>query len=74
MIARIEARADIELLALGIGHDVTDYYRHAVMLDDEERLGNMMIEQLGRLFARADANRGRTEAKCGSPSFNPTLR
>jgi cobaltochelatase CobT len=38
-------------LAIGIGHDVTDYYRHAVMLDDEGQLGNAMTEQLCRLFA-----------------------
>jgi len=50
-IAQIEARGAIELLAIGIGHDVTDYYRHALMLDDEERLGNAMTEQLSGLFA-----------------------
>jgi cobaltochelatase CobT len=50
-IAHIEASGTIELLAIGIEHDVADYYRHAVMLDDEERLGNAMTEQLCQLFA-----------------------
>lgn len=51
VIAQIEARGTIELLAIGIGHDVTEYYRRAVMLDDEERLGGVMTEQLCKLFA-----------------------
>jgi cobaltochelatase CobT len=54
VIARIETRSPIELLAIGIGHDVTDYYRHALMLDDEERLGTAMIEQLCSLFSGRD--------------------
>ena len=71
VIAQIEGRGEIELLAIGIGHDVTDYYHHAVMLDDEENLGYTMIEELGGLFTRADANGGRTGAKNGA-SFKPT--
>lgn len=51
VIARIEARGTIELSAIGIGHDVTDYYRYALMLDDEERLGTAMTDQLCGLFA-----------------------
>jgi cobaltochelatase CobT len=50
-IAHIEARGGLELLAIGIGHDVTDYYRNAVMLDDAERLGDAMAKQLCDLFA-----------------------
>jgi cobaltochelatase CobT len=51
VIAHIEARGAIELLAIGIGHDVTQYYRQAMMLDDEEQLGSAMTEQLCGLFA-----------------------
>ena len=51
VIAHIEAQGAIELLAIGIGYDVTDYYRQAVMLDDEEQLGHAMTEQLCGLFA-----------------------
>jgi len=51
VIAQIEARRAIELLAIGIGHDVTEYYGHALMLDDEAGLGSAMTEQLCGLFA-----------------------
>ena len=54
VIADIEARNTIELLAIGIGHDVTDYYRHAIVLEDEARLGNAMTEQLCGLFAETN--------------------
>jgi cobaltochelatase CobT len=53
VIAQIETDGTIELLAIGIGHDVTDYYRHAVMLDDEEGLGAAMTEQLSALLVRS---------------------
>jgi cobaltochelatase CobT len=51
VISSIEAHGAIELLAIGIGHDVTEYYPQSVMLDDEERLGSAMMEQLRELFA-----------------------
>ena len=40
----------VELLAIGIGHDVTRYYRRAVTIMDVEQLGGTMIEQLAALF------------------------
>jgi cobaltochelatase CobT len=46
----IETMSDVELLAIGIGHDVTRYYRRAVTLTDAEQLGGAMIEQLATLF------------------------
>jgi cobaltochelatase CobT len=46
----IETRSDIELTAIGIGHDVTRYYRRAVTIGDMEQLGSVMMEQLGSLF------------------------
>jgi cobaltochelatase CobT len=45
----IETRSDIELTAIGIGHDVTRYYRRAVTIGDMEQLGSVMMEQLGSL-------------------------
>lgn len=46
----IETRSAIELAAIGIGHDVTRYYRRAVTITDMEQLGSVMMEQLGSLF------------------------
>ena len=46
----IETRSPVELVAIGIGHDVTDFYRRAVAIPDVEQLGATMIEQLAELF------------------------
>ena len=46
----IENKTDIELLAIGIGHDVTRYYDHAVKITDVQDLGDVMINQLTDLF------------------------
>ena len=46
----IERRSPVELIAIGIGHDVTRYYSRAVTIMDAEQLGGAMIEQLARLF------------------------
>jgi cobaltochelatase CobT len=50
MIGWIEARSPVELVAIGIGHDVTRYYSRAVTIMDAEQLGGTMIEQLASLF------------------------
>jgi cobaltochelatase CobT len=50
VIEWIERRSTIELVAIGIGHDVTRYYSRAVTIMDAEQLGGAMIEQLARLF------------------------
>ncbi|NIE79789.1 cobaltochelatase CobT-related protein [Asaia sp. As-1742] len=50
VIARIEASPETELLAIGIGHDVTRYYRNSVTLTNAEELGGTMIKQLSDLF------------------------
>ena len=47
----IEQRSSVELLAIGIGHEVTDFYRRAVTIASVEELGATMIEQLAWLFA-----------------------
>jgi cobaltochelatase CobT len=46
----IERRSSVELLAIGIGHDVTRYYKRAVTIVDVEQLGGAMTEKLAELF------------------------
>lgn len=46
----IEKNSEVELTAIGIGHDVTRYYRRAVTITDTEQLGGVMMEQLANLF------------------------
>ena len=46
----IESKSNIELLAIGIGHDVTRYYNRAVKITDVQDLGDVMINQLTELF------------------------
>ena len=47
----IENKSNIELLAIGIGHDVTRYYKRAVKITDVQDLGDVMINQLTGLFS-----------------------
>lgn len=54
VIGAIEKTGDVELLAIGIGHDVTRYYSRAVTLHDVEQLGDAMLEQITSLFAAED--------------------
>jgi cobaltochelatase CobT len=54
VIEFIETRSEVELLAIGIGHDVTRYYRRAVTIVDAEQLGGTMMEQLADLFDEED--------------------
>ena len=49
-IHHIEAFSQVELIAIGIGHDVTSYYRRAVTIIDAEELAGAMIDQLANLF------------------------
>ena len=46
----IENKSSVELLAIGIGHDVTRYYKKAVKITDVQDLGDVMINQLTDLF------------------------
>ena len=46
----IETKTNIELLAIGIGHDVTRYYNQAIKITDVQDLGDVMINQLTELF------------------------
>ena len=57
VIDYIESRSPVELLAIGIGHDVTRYYRRAVTIVDVEQLGGTMMENLAELFDEEDMHR-----------------
>jgi cobaltochelatase CobT len=50
VITDIETKSPVELLAIGIGHDVTRYYRRAVTIVDVEQLAGVLVEQLAELF------------------------
>jgi len=50
VIAEIEAKSPVQLIAIGIGHDVTRYYRRAVTIVDVEQLAGAIVEQLAELF------------------------
>ena len=65
VIELIEERSPVELLAIGIGHDVTRYYRRAVTIVDAEELAGAMTEQLASLFGEESArdNRARHAAR-----------
>jgi cobaltochelatase CobT len=66
MIRQIEGSRAVEITAIGIGHDVTRYYRRAVTIVDAEELGGTMMKKLSELFdedaaaawERAAAERG----------------
>jgi cobaltochelatase CobT len=55
VIDDIEERSPVELVAIGIGHDVTRYYRRAVTIVDAEQLGGAMTNQLISLFVEENA-------------------
>ncbi len=61
VIAMIERKKQIELLAIGIGHDVTRYYDHAVTITDVEQLAGAMTEQLAALFDADPRKRKRAQ-------------
>ena len=48
----IEDKSEIEILAIGIGHDVSRYYKRAIKITDVNELGDVMISQLSSLFDR----------------------
>jgi cobaltochelatase CobT len=64
IIEEIETRSPVELIAIGIGHDVTRYYRRAVTIVDAEELGGAMTEKLAELFDEhaGSGRRGRRAA------------
>jgi len=65
VIEWIETRSAVDIVAIGIGHDVTRYYRRAVTLMDAEQLGGTMMDSLAELFDDDDkqkTSRGRNKA------------
>ena len=52
----IEERGDIEVLAIGIGHDVSRYYKRAIKISDVQELGDVMIRELSDLFKSKKLN------------------
>ncbi|WP_419728679.1 cobaltochelatase subunit CobT [Lichenicola sp.] len=62
VIAEIEKARGVELIAIGIGHDVTRYYRRAVTITDAEELGGIMMAKLSELFDE-DGGRGSGPAR-----------
>jgi len=64
VIEEIETRSPVELIAIGIGHDVTRYYRRAVTIVDAEELGGAITEKLAELFSETH----------GVPAPPPTRR
>ena len=59
MIDKIENRSDVELIAIGINHDVTRWYSRAVTITDVAELGGVMTEKLAELFAEKPKTRQR---------------
>jgi cobaltochelatase CobT len=63
VIAMIERKRAVELLAIGIGHDVTRYYERAVTITDADQLAGAVTEQLAALFEADPRARARAEAQ-----------
>jgi len=59
VIAMVEKKKQVELIAIGIGHDVTRYYNRAVTITDVEQLAGAMTEQLASLFESDPKKRAR---------------
>lgn len=65
VIEWVETRSPVDIVAIGIGHDVTRYYRRAVTIMDAEQLGGTMMDSLTELFEEQDLRairRGRNAA------------
>jgi cobaltochelatase CobT len=63
VIREIERIGSVELTAIGIGHDVTRYYRRAVTIVDAEQLGGVMLERLADLFEEEGRSRHRVKSR-----------
>jgi len=68
VIAEIEGRSPVELLAIGIGHDVTAYYKRAVTISDPSELAGAMTDKLVELFEERGPQRGAQPARPGRPA------
>ena len=63
VIEEIETRSPVELIAIGIGHDVTRYYRQAVTITDPSELAGAMTDQLVELFDEKFAGHGKGQER-----------
>jgi cobaltochelatase CobT len=63
VIAHIEGASPVELIAIGIGHDVTRWYRRAVTIVDAEQLGGAMTDKLAELFGEEEAKAAKAAAR-----------
>ncbi len=63
VIRDIEKLGEVELTAIGIGHDVTRYYRRAVTIVDAEQLGGVMLERLAELFEEEGGDKTRVKSR-----------
>jgi cobaltochelatase CobT len=63
VIREIERQSVVELTAIGIGHDVTRYYRRAVTIVDAEQLGGVMLERLAELFEEEKSSHTRVRSR-----------
>jgi cobaltochelatase CobT len=66
VIGMIETRSPVDLVAIGIGHDVTRYYRRAVTIIDAEQLGGTVMEQLADLFDEPDPSPARDRQRAAA--------
>lgn len=68
VIDDIENRSPVELIAIGIGHDVTRYYERAVTIVDAEQLGGAMTDKLAELFEEQSGPQRKRAARTESPT------
>ncbi len=71
VIDEVENRSPIELIAIGIGHDVTRYYKRAVTIVDAEELGGAMTDKLAELFDEHAAEAAPPEPRRMRPAKRP---
>jgi cobaltochelatase CobT len=75
VIEEIETRSSVELIAIGIGHDVTRYYRRAVTIVDAEELAGAMTDQLASLFEEEPVRKAAPQRRApASPSVRMGFR
>ncbi len=68
VIAHIEGPASpVELIAIGIGHDVTRWYRRAVTIVDAEQLGGAITDKLAELFGEEEAKKAKAASQASGP-------
>jgi cobaltochelatase CobT len=70
VIGEIEAKSPVQLIAIGIGHDVTRYYRRAVTIVDVEQLAGAITDQLAELFEEEPRHATRRNTQILQPPPN----